>query len=556
MADLPFRTSETYTTEDGVTVAYIPGTTDGMTSSERDFVDMTARQLAFQLGNWQSDIRSALKDKGSLFNRTKYVSSDNPYKQMETAKQAMSDDDIVSAAAELTEGLTFQGVQWESEEPDESDMFNQMAAEQDLDTLVRQMHRELFATSQVVIAMWWETEELKVRGKSEKGNSRRLSRTVSYPKRITVLDSSRIVPVGMLQFGQERLAWIGTKDELDLYNRVASGQLEDEVMRRFYDGHYRPTKEEQDEFTAYGINSEHLILLKEDLVRRHTLTRPDYQRFADIRLKSVFRTLDLKQQQMEADRVMLVGAANYILLVKKGSDKDPAYQEEVDALREGFKYQAKLPVIFSDHRLEIEIITPDQDYTLDESKYGVLNGIITARVLDTLGIASSGARSGSASEELSQSRSIARSLENRRHQLARFLERELAKAVVKKNPEFKRAPSLRFSPNRIQLEDDSGLAASIVALRNSKEISRESILDYFGFDQAVEATRREIEEERYDDIFDTVVPFSAANGAPPSAQGAAGSKGGRPTGGGRPSANPAKAPARTNKNTSKTGGSK
>jgi hypothetical protein len=70
-----------------------------------------------------------------------------------------------------------------------------------------------------------------------------------------------------------------------------------------------------------------------------------------VRLKSVFPLLDLKQQLMEADRVTLVGAANFILLVRQGTKEEPATQEEIDNLKENFKVVAKLPVVVGDHRL-------------------------------------------------------------------------------------------------------------------------------------------------------------------------------------------------------------
>jgi hypothetical protein len=87
---------------------------------------------------------------------------------------------------------------------------------------------------------------------------------------------------------------------------------------------------------------------------------------------------------MEADRVTLVGAANYILLVRQGSKEDPAKQEEIDNLKENFQVVAKLPVIVGDHRLQIDIITPDQEYTLESAKYDTIDRRIMSRCLGAL----------------------------------------------------------------------------------------------------------------------------------------------------------------------------
>jgi hypothetical protein len=78
--------------------------------------------------------------------------------------------------------------------------------------------------------------------------------------------------------------------------------------------------------------------------------------------------LDLKRQLMNADRASLIGAANYILLVRKGTDQRPAQQEEIDNLKENYNFIAKMPVIISDHRLEIDIIAPKIDLTLQSRR--------------------------------------------------------------------------------------------------------------------------------------------------------------------------------------------
>ena len=528
-------------------------------------IDPKMRQLANQLSRWVDQAR-ATTNRATMFDRGKYVSSDNVYDQMRTARAAVKDDDVVSSTAELTEGMAFQGVKWESEESDEADIFNQMAAEQNLDDVVRKIWREEFTYGQGVLGFWWTEGTFKVRGKTENDQARRKTVKVWYPKAVTVLDLTKIVPVGMLAFGQDRLAWQATRGEIASYNAVAMGELQDELMERFYSGQYIVRDEDElVELTQLKVDPTKLILLDDRYVRRFHITKPDYERFADVRIKSVFRLLDLKQQLMEADRVTLVGAANYILLVKKGDKDDPAYPEEIANLKENFNYIAKLPVIFSDHRLTIEIITPKQDLTLNPEKYDVLDNRIIARLLNTITAVSS--RSGQRGDDtLKLGRPVARSLENRRHMIRRFLEREIAKAVVehpKNKGIFKSEPNLTYMPRRIQLDDDTGIAQGIIQLRMANELSRESTLEYFGFDQAVEAMRRDFEEASgYDDTFQTMVPFSSpAGGAAvggagnqqsnPGANGAAGGAGGRPKGGGKPSQNPAAAPRRTSTGTTK-----
>jgi len=549
--------------ENGVNVAMSPS------AAAIEGINPRMQQIARQLETWVQNTRS-VTGRTSLFDRGKYVGSDNPYDQMQTARIAVRDDDVVAATMEMTEGLALQGIKWESGDWDTTDIFNQMAAEQNLDGVMRKLWREECTDSQFTVALWWDWGTFNVRGKTTKGNKRKKMVKVFYPRSITLLDGARVVPVGMLQFGQERLAWRATKGELQAYDLVLNNQINDDLIDRFYAGKYIVTNpDEAQALTALKVNTQQLLLLDEKYVRRHTETRPDYQRFATVRLNSIFRLLDLKQQLLEADRVALVGAANYILLVKKGDEKDPAYPEEIANLKENYHTLAKLPVIFSDHRLNIEIVSPKQDFTLQREKYDALDSRIAARMLNTLA-AQHGAR-GSENASSNLTRPVARGLESRRHMLRRFLERELAKAVVE-HPNnaglFEEGPpSLAFSPPSIQLDSDAALAAIIMQARTMRDLSRESFLEYFGFDQEVEAMRVELEADKYDDIFKTAVPFNSPANNPgggggdqgdgaPVDQAPNGARGGRPVGGGTPKQSPQSAPKRNANGNTQPGGAK
>jgi hypothetical protein len=559
-----------------VEVVYSRDLDDKDMKSVRAAVDPRLRQVAAQLTRWVDQTR-AISNKSSLFDRAAYVPSENVYDQMKMARSAVSNDDIVGGVAEITEGLAFDGVKWESDNADDADVFNQMAGEQDLDAVVRRIWREEFTYGACVLGFWWDHGEFKVRGKTKNGNARKATRSVWYPKAITTLDATKVVPVGMMQFGQERLAWHASQLEIAQYCAVLDGVLEDELMTRFYAGQYMPSDvDEIQELSSLKVDVNSLILLNDEIIKRHTLTKPDHLRFPDVRLKRVFKLLDLKQQLMDADRVSLIGAANYILLVRKGDKDDPAYPEEVQNLKENFDLVAKIPVVISDHRLQIDIITPSQDYTLDVDKYDVIDNRIASSLLGLFGAV--GSKSGNRSDSsLQEARLVARNLENRRHMIRRFLEKNIARAIVNhpnNDGVFEGGePNLTFVPKNIALDADAGAAASIIQLRTMNELSRESTLEYFGFDQAVERMRRILEDEGgADDDFQTIVPFNspdnngtgkgaASGGATatkgvaranvPAARGAAGARGGRPKGGGQPTRNPAKATQRTAKGTTK-----
>lgn len=541
------------------------------------------RGLMRELSNWVNNLRHA-NGKSSMFNRAAYTPPENVYDEMRAARTAVQLDDIVSGVAEVTESFAFQGIKWESEDGDDADVFNQMAGDLDMDSLVRKIWREEFTYSQSVIALVWGWKEYTVRGRNplprkkvidpmtgedkwvagdqfdangnrKKGVKRKKAYRVWCPIAVRLLDPTKVVPLGTGPMGEDMLAWQATEWEINQFDAVQEGMILDPLYATFFLGKYQPGPDEEKELRALGVDTKRLLLMNPQYVYRHTVTKADYLRFPDIRLKTCFSILDLKRQLMASDRAALIGSANYILLVRKGSKDEPASQEEIDNLKTNYSFLAKMPVIISDHRLEIDIIAPKIDLTLQQEKYDVLDTRLMARLLGTLSLGSRGQRNET---NVTISQAVARNMENRRHMLKRALERSIAKAVVE-HPRneglFEGEPNLVYTPRNISLAFDAALTQLVSSLRTQREISRETILEYVGLDQATEALRMEIEEEFYDDIFKTSIPFNSPMNQPnaqmdgdskssgsPQADGA---KGGRPVGGGKPSNNTTKVQQKT-----------
>lgn len=504
--------------------------------------DPNMREIASKLSSWVDNARNAA-GRSSMFDRGAYTPPDNFYKEVVAARHAMKHDDIVQGVYEITESFAFQGTKWESEESDDADVFNQIAADIDLDSVIRRMWMEQFSVSQFVVAQRWGQRKYTVRGKGEKGRSRRKEYDIWVPTSLHILDSTKVVPVMHGPLGSDALAWSSTPSEFETWDRVVKGQLVDPELIEFYMGRYSPDDLEAGELSKLGVDIENLMLLNPTHVWRHTITKPDYERFPNVRLRSIFHLLDMKRQLLAADRAALVGMANYILLVKKGDDKRPATPAEMENLTKNYNFIAKMPVIISDHRLEVEIIAPKVDFVLNGEKYDTLDSRILSRLLGTLSIASKGQRNET---QVTLSAAVAKGMENRRHMLKRSIERNLARAIFR-HPRNDGAfvgnvhPKLVYTPRMITLAIDAATISAIMQLRQGREVSRETTLEYFGIDQATEAQRMEEEDELYDDIFNSFVPFSGVGpGGQPQPPGATGAQGGRPTGGGD-SANSTKA---------------
>jgi hypothetical protein len=555
--------------------------------------DPGMNKLAKELSRWADNLRSA-QQRGSMFDRGAFTPPNNVYDEMRAARTAVEHDDVVSGVADITESFAFQGVKWECTDSDISDVFNQWARDVNLDYFLRQVHREEYTLSQVYVAMQWGYKEYTVRGFSipekddeedlihpielpeqpvdaytgqrpekpkKKGRKRRKKYRLWVPTQLTVLDATKIVPVDFSPVGPEKLAWCASKAEMGHWQNVNEGRVVDLVMENFFIGQYKPDREEAERLAKMGVPVDRLLLLNPEMVWRHTLTKSSYESHPQLRMKSIFGLLDLKRQLINADRASLVGAANYILLVRKGTDDRPASQEEIDNLKENYNFIAKMPVIIADHRLTIEIVAPKIDLTLQTEKYDVIDTRLLMRVMGTLSLGARGQRNET---NVTLSHSVARMMENRRHMIRRAIERYIARTIVEhprnKKPDgsaiIDHEPNLVFLPRNVSLGFDAALLQALLSLRTQREISRETILENFGLDQATEAMRMEHEEDVYDDIFKTQIPFAAPgmgggfNTGDPKANGA---QGGRPQGGGQPSGDTTKARPKTDSGNTKKG---
>lgn len=495
------------------------------------FADQNPEYAA--LTRWVQTNQSASR-KGSLIDRDRYVLPGSVYEEMAIAYMALEEDDVVSGVADTTESLAFSRMSVDTEEPDETDIWNQIVEDIDLDSRLREMWREEFIVSQFVVATWWGQKSYKVRGSTQQGNKRRKQfNNLHVPVGMTILDPLKIVPVGNLLFGQERLAYAADKGEYDVFKAVIDGQRPpDQVISQLMLQEYVPDEVEARILADEGLPTTRLFLMNPANVWRHTATKSQYQRFASVRVKSVFELLDLKRQLRALDRSILIGSTNYLLLVKKGSDALPAHPKEIQGLQSQVRQLARVPVIVGDHRLSVEIVTPKNDQTLEPEKYNGIDSRITSRLfqLFSTGAYSSGTKGD---DSIKLARFVSRGLESRRYLIRKSVEKKILMPTYQANSQFTQRPELRFHPKRVALDFDSTYAAFLLDLRDRGDLSRESILEEVEFNQEVEYRRRKSEAENFDDVFQTTTPWgSNSDGETVDPKSAGRNRGGNRNGGG------------------------
>jgi hypothetical protein len=480
------------------------------------WVQATRSPLAAREAAGSYETSSGGTRSGGLFERDRYVLPPEFFDQIRLAQFAVETDDVVSGVAEATESLAFSQVSLWSEDQDEEDIYNQIAGNISLDARLREIWRELFTCSQCYVAVLWGQRTFKVRGTTKAGNQRRRSIDAVVPVDITLLNPAKVIPVGSPLFGGERLAYIAERGEAARFQEILSNPLsEDDLVRQLMVAPYEPDRNEARELQAMGVDTKHLWLLNPTNVFRHTLTRSGYQRVAPVRMRTIFELLDVKHQLRQMERAHLIGATNFIVLITKGTDQHPARQEEIQFLQAQVRTVSRVPILVGDHRLSVEIVTPKVDNTLRAERWNTIDGRITGRLYQMfiLGNYSAGA---AGDDSIKLVKVIARGMESRRHMIRRTLEKQILEPLFDRNDQFTTPPKLQFHPRSIALDFDAAYASFLFDLRQSNELSRETILNQFDLDQKLEAENRKREKDDYDDIFKTQVPFSTANPALPN----------------------------------------
>jgi hypothetical protein len=489
------------------------------------FGDM-ALQAQRALDTWRSP-----RDRNplSMFTRGSFSQPKTIVNAVLAARNAQKDD-VVSTALELVEGVSLETISWESADADLAATWNASAAEADLDWFVRAALRELNTIGRVTVATWWGTTTTRPAGTGPSGSraKRRVSKVM--PQRLVILPAEKVVRLSSF-WGVDRLLWLATEDEAAALD--AGG---DPTMDRLIAGRYTPANTtELEKITEQDGDPENVFLLDSTSVWQYRL--PELDDEITTPMTRVLPWLEIKARLLDADRASLIGAANFVLVFKIGTDLAPAQQAEIDAYKEGMTKIAKMPFIVGDHRLEVEILTPDTAAVLNSDKHATVNHRIAAAVLGLPDEAMLPGR-GQLDPEVAARLMVAR-LKSRRRMLQRALERNLARvgAVLNGDTALENVPSLAFTPRDVPIVGVTAALAAVLQARQRRDLSRQSYLETLGYDQDVEAQRFKHEQESgLDDTFQTHEPFDSPNagGNGKTADPSKANNNPNPSGGGRP----------------------
>jgi hypothetical protein len=450
---------------------------------------------------------------GSMLGRAEvFRPPSNVIEEIEMARDlAERDDDVAPAIEALINTAYAGGYANQHEDEQVQHTFDAMTEDNQLLRVMHEMHREFLIANQIT------TVSLNVRGHYEiypEGVSRVLRRDVATPL-IGVLPSERVRVVGDDTFFDGELAY------------VPDGKLED-WLRTFFDPNTSPAKKaemrrlnpvraamflgpvtvewnERDLFTE-GM---HLYKLNPEMVQRTTGPKGEWK-YPRPRLTRNFPLLEAKRLLNIMDFSLLQGGTNFIVVVKKGSEKRPALPAEIENLKAVVQRASRSGVLIGDHRLSLDIVTPDLKELLNPDKRRMIGRKLAMALI---GMPEYGADETSQSVEM-----FAELFQNNvtadRNLIRTHIERNVWSRTMKRNARvFGSSKHPKLWMPKIILQGNQFFTDYLLKMYDRGDLPRKFMVEYGGYDfDAVKAQKEREQEHGHDDIFQPPpVPFTAPN---------------------------------------------
>lgn len=505
---------------------------------EEHFLENTA---AFGWGTNQRYL--SYQAQGSMLARAQvFRPPSNVIEEIEQARDiAERDDDVAAAIDSIVATAYSAGFSNQHQDEQVQHTFDEMTEDNQLLRVMREMHREFLISNQI------NTVTLNVRGHYEiypEGVSRVLQRDVVTPL-IGVLPAERIRVLGDDTFFNGELAFV-PDGPLEIWLRTFFGESttaakknemakQHPVRAAMFLGPIRIDYNERDLFTE-GMT---LYRLNPEMVTRTTGVKGEWK-YPRPRLTRNFPLLEAKRLLNIMDFSLLQGGTNFIVIVRKGSDKRPATPEEIDNLTTVVQRASRSGVIIGDHRLQLEIVTPDLKELLNPEKRQMIGRKLSMALL---GIPEYGGDETAQSVEMF-AELFQNNVTSDRGVVRDHLHRNVWAATMKRNiATFGRTkrPSIWYP--KIVLQGNQFFLDYLLKMYDRGDLPRKFMVEFGGYDfDAVKAQKEREQEHGHDDIFTPPpVPFTAPNqhnspNADPQDQYRYGPTNGRPNdnGGGRP----------------------
>jgi hypothetical protein len=475
---------------------------------------------------------------GSLLARREWSPPTNVFEEVELARDlAERDDDVAATLGQILATAYAGGMEHHHEDEKTIALFNEVAKHMGEDMVLREMLREYLIASSVTTLTIFTRESFRF---SPEGVDRMVNQDVSAPL-VGVLPAEEIRVVDNDLFHSGTLAWKPKSGKVQAWLRdlfsdktTAAKKLalrkQDPVYAAMVLG---PVKVESDRANAL-YDQEDAWLLNPRMVHRTAAPKGTWK-YPRPRLTRNFALLEAKRLLNILDYALLQGGSNFIVVAKKGTDQHKATPNEIRNLGNVVQKASRTGVIVGDHRLSIEIITPNLTELLNAEKRTLIGRKLAMGLLN---VPEHGVPNPAGEGQKAELEFIANTVTVDRGDMRRHMENSIYREIERRNPRAFPKGAASIWHAKIVLQGLQVFTDMILKLRDRGDIPRRYGVEAAGFDYDAAVQQRKREKARGDDKVLTTppVPFNKAGGpANPASQpnppgGPADTGGGRPRG--------------------------
>lgn len=297
---------------------------------------------------------------------------------------------------------------------------------------------------------------------------------------------------------------IGLKVDINSMSDYGNDKIE-EINSRFankiFDG-----KVESDEITKYMSRSGNrpgdiVFKFNEEAASHFKPTCFDWERYGVPKLTGCLTEIQMKKKLQEVDFAVADGIINMMYVFKIGSDEFPMQDGEDIALSNLLKSPARTFSLIWNHRLEVDVVSPEQDTMASPERYDKCNDAIREALGYTFGITGmKGRRDVDKFVKL-----FAEMVEAERNDIAVHFQERIYRRIAEKNG-LDTFPRIEFNKIGVAMSD---IVKTIVGMLFDRGlVSRRTTLDVVEYDYDEEKARKDAEKGDEESFKVPELPFS------------------------------------------------
>lgn len=472
---------------------------------------------------------------GSLMTRPKFRVPSTIVEEIMLCRDLAERDDDIAATIGAMIALAFgDGMQNAHKDEVTVALFDQVTKHSKLASRMKEMYREWLIAGQVTTATVYSRETFSF---TPMGADRARSRSILAPL-IAVLPSEQIRVIGNDLFGTASLAYrpfSGRQEQwlMEFFNpqttaaRKAQMRAQDPILTTLLTEQVAwDSQKEGGVSYVYGdpfdpVVGHYVYKLDPQFVARSTMPKGQWPHPRPMMSRNL-PLLEAKRLLTIMDYTLLEAGANFLIVAKKGSDQRPALPEEIANLRDTLRRASRSGLMIGDHRLSVEIITPELTELLNPDKRKLIGRKLAAAMLRLPDFTNADGGAGQAG--ITDTEILSRVIASDRDDLRMHVEANIYDQVSVRNDGVNGAATLWFP--KIVLQGLQFFNDMILGLRDRGDIPRAYAVQAAGFNWDAAVAQRRLEKSSGDDKVMTpaAVPFSSPNAGPQDRGG------GRPTG--------------------------